>query len=72
MKLSNKVYDAIKWTALVLIPAAATFLGVIDAACGLGLPMEAIGKISNGAVAFLGAVIGFSTAAYNKGGCHDD
>ena len=30
MKLPNKVYDVLKWVALICLPALATFWGVIS------------------------------------------
>ena len=35
MKLSNKVYDILKWIALVAHPALITFYGVGGATCGI-------------------------------------
>lgn len=65
MKLSNKVYDMLKWLALVVLPAlSALYLGL----SGLwGFPY---GEQVSGTIAlvdtFLGAVLGISSANYAK------
>lgn len=66
MKLSNKMYDILKWVCLVLIPAVNVLLSVLDKAWGWGLPVEQIITSTSAVAAFLGAIIGFSTAQYNK------
>jgi len=65
--IPNKVYDYLKWIALICIPAVVTFLSVV-----LGV-LEVSPKTINiittilGAIGTLiGALIGVSTSAYNK------
>ena len=67
MKLPNKVYDILKWISCICIPAVVTFLGVV-----LGV-LEVNPKTVNVIVTIIGAVgtligalIGVSTAKYNK------
>lgn len=72
MKLSNKVYDVIKWCATILLPAGLTLLTALNAAWGWALPMESISATVAAVIAFMGAVMSFSTSLYNQGGCHDD
>lgn len=65
MKLSNKVYDILKWIALVALPALTTFYGVVGATCNIPHTQEVLTI----AVAFdtmLGAMLGISTNKYNK------
>lgn len=65
MKLSNKVYDILKWIALVALPALTTFYGVVGATCNIPHTQEVLTI----AVAFdtmLGAMLGISTNRYNK------
>ena len=65
MKLSDSVYTILKWITLVVIPAAVTFYGVL--ADALGLPYaDIVAQIAAGVCAFIGAIIGISTAEYNK------
>lgn len=65
MKISDKLYDVLKWITLVVIPAAVTFYGVLASA--LNLPYaDIVAQIAAGVCAFIGAIIGISTAEYNK------
>lgn len=65
MKLSNKLYDILKWIALVVLPAlSALYLGL----SGIwGFPY---GEQVSGTIAlidtFLGALLGISSANYAK------
>ena len=64
MKLSNKVYDVLKWIAQILIPAIITLYGTI--ASVIGIPYTDIVITIMGAVdVFLGTLLGISTARYN-------
>lgn len=65
MKLSNSLYDKLKWVAQILIPAIITLYGTV--ALALGLPYTDIVVTILGAVdAFLGTILGISTANYNS------
>ena len=65
MKLPNKLYDILKWITIVVIPASVTFYGVLASA--LNLPYaDIVAQIAAGVCAFIGAIIGISTAEYNK------
>lgn len=65
MKLSNKAYDILKWMALICIPALTTFYVVCDKTFGWGYA-ETVSTISAAACTLIGALIGISTAEYNK------
>jgi len=65
MKLSNGVYDVLKWICMIVLPACATLLSILDRAWGWGLPVEAIVTSISAVCAFIGAILGFSTAQYN-------
>lgn len=65
MKLSNKMYDVLKWVALVALPAlSALYLGLAEL---LGLPA---GQQVSGTIAlvdtFLGALLGVSSVRYAR------
>ena len=65
MKLSNKVYDILKWIALVALPALTVFYGVVGATCNIPYTQEVLTI----AVAFdtmLGTMLGISANKYNK------
>jgi len=68
MKISNKAYDVLKWIAVIVIPAVSALLSVILSVWNM-LPAETINAIVTTLAAietFIGALIGISTASYNK------
>ena len=67
MNLPNKVYDVLKWVAMVAVDAFATAFAVIAQAWGA--PMEIVTPVVitlTAVGALIGALIGVSTANYNK------
>ena len=67
MKLDNKVYDILKWVALVVLPAVATLYTVLAGVWGLPFAEEIPATIT-AIDLFIGALLGVSTAQYNKEG----
>lgn len=65
MKMSNKMYDILKWIALVLLPAAATFYAAIASVWGIGHTEQVVGTIT-AVDTLLGTLLGISSANYNK------
>lgn len=65
MKLNNKVYDTLKWVAQILLPGIATLYFALAGIWGLPYPEEIVGTIT-AIDAFLGLLLGISTANYNK------
>ena len=65
MKLPNRVYDVLKWVTLVCIPALATAYVGLSAVWGWPYA-DAIAKTAAVVCTLLGALIGISTAQYNK------
>ncbi len=66
MKLSNSAYDILKWVVMICIPALTT--AYVGLAAVWGWPYaEAIAKTSAIVCTLLGALLGISTAQYNKG-----
>ena len=65
MKLSNKVYDVLKFIAQILLPALATLYFALAKIWGFPYATEIVGTIS-AVDAFLGALLGISTLQYNK------
>lgn len=63
--MSNKLYDILKWVALVFLPAFTTFYGVIGATCGLPHTQEVL-TIMVAFDTFLGALLGISNVQYNR------
>lgn len=66
MKLPDKVYDILKWVTMIVIPALAT--AYVGLAAVWGWPYaDEIAKTSAVICTLLGALLGISTAQYNKG-----
>jgi hypothetical protein len=65
MKLSNNVYDFLKWVALIALPAVGTLYAALAGIWGAPYGEEIVGTIL-AVDTFLGALLGVSTAAYNK------
>lgn len=65
MKMSNKVYDILKWIALIVMPALAV---LYESLAGIwGLPFaEQIPDTIMAVDLFLGVLLGVSSANYNK------
>ena len=67
MKLDNKVYDILKWVALVVLPAIATLYTALAGVWGLPFAEEIPATIT-AIDLFIGALLGVSTAHNNKEG----
>lgn len=65
MQLTNKTYDILKWVAQILLPAAGTLYFALAKVWNLPYSEEVVGTIT-AIDAFLGAVLGVSSAQYNK------
>ena len=65
MKLSNKVYDVLKWIAMYLLPAAGTLYFALAGIWGLPYGEQIVGTIT-AIDTFLGVLLGISTAQYKK------
>lgn len=65
MKFSNKVYDVLKWIAQLLLPAAGALYFALSNIWGLPFGEQIVGSIT-AVDAFLGIILGISSASYNK------
>ena len=63
--MSNKVYDALKWIAMYLLPALGTLYFALAGIWGLPYGEQIVGTIT-AIDTFLGVIIGISTTQYNK------
>lgn len=63
MKLSNKMYDVLKWVVIIVLPAIAALYSGLAGIWGWPYAEEIVSTISCITV-FLGAVLGFSTLQY--------
>lgn len=66
MKISNDVYDALKYVAQYVLPALGTLYFAIAQIWGLPYGEQIVGTIT-AVDAFLGVLLGISTYTYNNG-----
>nr|DAW09255.1 MAG TPA: holin [Caudoviricetes sp.]DAX63906.1 MAG TPA: holin [Caudoviricetes sp.] len=64
MKLSNQVYDILKYVVLIALPAIITFVNIVGVQ--LGYDMTTTIVIMTAFNALLGTLIGISSVKYNK------
>lgn len=65
MKMSNKVYDVLKWFAMVVLPAIATLYAALSGIWGFPYGEQIVGTIV-AVETFLGALLQISNAQYKK------
>jgi hypothetical protein len=65
MKMSNKVYDILKWVAMCVIPAIGTLYFALAGIWGFPYGEEILGTLS-AIDAFLGVILGISNAQYHR------
>ena len=63
--MSNKVYDTLKWVALVVLPAVATLYFALSGIWGFPYGEQVVGTIT-AIDTFLGALLGISSINYYK------
>ena len=65
MKLPDKIYDILKWITMIVLPAFAT--AYVGLAAIWGWPFaDEVAKTTAVICTLLGALLGISTAQYNK------
>lgn len=65
MKMSNKLYDVLKFVAQILLPAVGTLYFALAQIWGLPYAEQIVGTIT-AVDAFLGALLGISTMQYKR------
>lgn len=65
MKMSNKVYNVLKWIVITVLPGIATLYSGLAVLWGFPYGEEIVGTVSLITV-FLGSLIGVSSVKYNK------
>ena len=65
MKMTNRTYDTLKWVALILLPALATFYAAIAAVWGLPYTEQVVGTIT-AVDTLLGTLLKISSDNYKK------
>ena len=63
--MSNKVYDILKWIAIVFLPALTTFVGVVLSSLNVS-NSDIILTILTAFSTFLGTVLGISNINYKN------
>lgn len=63
--MSNKIYNVLKWIALIALPALSTFIFALSSLWSFDASIV-IGSIA-ALETFIGSLIGVSTYQYNKG-----
>lgn len=63
--MSNKMYDVLKWIAMVCLPALGTLYFALAGIWGFPYGEEIVGTIT-AVDAFLGALLGIASAQYHK------
>ena len=64
--LPDRVYDALKWIAIVCLPALSTFIVVISRIWGWPDLGSTIAQTITAVAVLLGALLGISSIGYNK------
>lgn len=64
--MNNKIYDILKWVAIIVLPAASTFVASVFPLWGLPFA-DAIAQTITAVGAFLGAVLMVSNFSYKNG-----
>lgn len=67
MIFNNKTYDILKFVAITFIPALATFVGTVGIAVGYPEATGVVVTVLTALGTFIGALVGLSSANYNKG-----
>ena len=65
MKMSDKMYNVLKWIAMYLLPALGTLYFAIAGIWGMPYGEQIVGTIT-AIDTFLGVILGISTSQYNK------
>ena len=65
MKMSGKLYEVLKWLTLIALPAASTLYAALGAVWHFPCVKE-ISTTVAAVCAFIGTLIGISTAAYRR------
>lgn len=65
MKLSDKVYNVLKWITMYVLPGIGTLYFALAGIWGFPYGEQVLGTIT-AIETFLGLILGLSTAQYNK------
>lgn len=71
MKMSDKVYDVLKWIALYLLPALGTLYFALAGIWNFPYGEQVVGTIT-AVDTFLGVILGISSAKYEQDKVEED
>ena len=71
MKINDKLYDILKWVAIICLPALGTLYHALSGLWDLPYSAEIVGTIS-AVTTCLGIMLGISTAEYHKSQKEED
>ena len=66
LQFTDNAYDILKWLCLIALPALSVLYSALAGVWGWPYAQEVATTINDAVVAFVGALIGISTASYNK------
>ena len=66
LQFTDNAYDSLKWLCLIALPALSVLYSALAGVWGWPYAQEVATTINDAVVAFVGALIGISTASYNK------
>ena len=66
--MSNKMYDVLKWIAMVVLPAVGTLYFALAGIWGFPYAEEIVGTLT-AVDTFLGVLLGITSAQYHKKNC---
>ena len=67
MSMNDKVYDILKWVAIICLPALSAFISVIGKIWGFPDLALMISQTITAVAVLLGALLGVSALQYKKG-----
>lgn len=65
--LNSKIYEIIRWTIAIALPALGVLVVSIDSIWGLGLPAQEISLTLDAIGLFLGAIFGINKVIHDQG-----
>ena len=71
MKISDKTYQILKWVAIIVMPALATFCVAMGEIWGIPYTTQ-IASTLTALATFLGALLGIASAQYNSDNSDDE
>ena len=64
--IPDRIFDVLKWIAIVALPALSTFIVVLGKIWGWGDIAPMVAQTITAVAVLLGALLGISTIQYNK------